>query len=147
MEPININSGTRSVVLVPAEQDQPVKVLQIPNGYQSMNDAISAKWGDVVNIRKAPRSGTATMSASEIARQRHRLHLDLWIDDEGALANNPRSNARASALSGMLIFGDALVICCDIGTGGTTSMPSDVADELLLLFSQPEQPKNCIRVL
>jgi hypothetical protein len=110
-------SGVQAV-LVPADPSRPLLRLTLENSYQSFNDAIAARYGEIVVAAKS----RAAMTARSFG-----LILDLWIDDEGQLVDNPRPNLRASAMAGQLLYGDALVLCARRG-GETTGVPDPVAD-------------------
>ena len=71
------------------------------------------------------------------------LHVDLWIDDEGMLVHHPNLNARASALAGRVVAGDALVMCTRYGSSVT--MPQAIEAAVMRAIS-PEDGKPIVEL-
>lgn len=122
------------VILVPANYDAPVQLMTVQAGYENYNAAIAARWGDVVSVR---------LPAILAAAKPTGLHVDLWIDDEGMLVNSPNLNARASALAGRVIAGDALVMCTR--NGSSVTMPQAIEAAVMQAIS-PEDGKPIVEL-
>lgn len=105
------------VLLLPKDSGMPILSLDLPRGYQSLNEAIAARWGTSVSVRVPEVAKSATRS---------RLSVDLWCDDEGLMGAEPIVNARASMLAGQMIVGDALVLTVN-AEGETVSVPDGIA--------------------
>jgi hypothetical protein len=112
------------VVLLPADPSRPIQSIDIDAGWQAYNATIAASWGDVVTVR-----------LPSIVREadRFKVNADMWIDDEGMMRETPSLNARASALAGRVIAGDAMVMCTN-RKGEASQMPAQVEAAIIAVL-------------
>mgnify|MGYP003123291302 CR=1 FL=1 len=85
------SKNTIDVFFIPADMDEPCKVVNIKDDWQGMAKLINAQYVDVVQIFSG----------------KH-VRLDIWVDDEGLLFDKPY-NRRASVFTSQSLVGDALL--------------------------------------
>ena len=81
-----------SVLLIPADLNTPCTMVNIRKGEYALNDMYKPMKCDYVQRLETPNK-----------------NMILWIDEEGMLKQEPKTNVRGSILAGEQIFGNVIL--------------------------------------
>ena len=81
-----------SVLLIPADLNTPCTMVNIRKGEYALNDMYKPMKCDYVQRLETPNK-----------------NMILWIDEEGMLKQEPKTNVRGSILAGQQIFGNVIL--------------------------------------
>lgn len=120
-------NNTTTVIVIPAN-GRPMYTAKVVD-YNDLNRLAGCSTGTTVQ---------AHMPVSEKSPA-NETSVDLWIDDEGLLANPPKNiNEYASNLAGQRLVGDAILIRTNLRTGESVDVGFNVINEELVAVEDVE---------